>query len=65
MQTKKQSNKIRKVLREFKKRKLRSSTGKKVSNPKQALAIALSEAGANRRIAKNGKNNKRNSTKTR
>lgn len=36
--------KIAKVLREFKKKKLRSSSGSKVTNRKQALAIALSEA---------------------
>jgi hypothetical protein len=37
-------NKIEKVLREFKSGKLKSSSGKKVTNPKQALAIAISEA---------------------
>lgn len=36
--------KIVKVMREFKKRKLKSSAGQKVTNPKQAIAIALSEA---------------------
>lgn len=35
-------DKIRFVMDEFKKGKLRSSSGKKVTNPKQALAIALS-----------------------
>lgn len=37
-------DKISKVMREYKRKKLKSSSGKKVSNPKQALAIALSEA---------------------
>lgn len=37
--------KIGKVMGEFKRAKLRSSSGKKVTNPKQAIAIALSEAG--------------------
>lgn len=36
--------KIAKVMREFKKKKLKSSSGKKVTNKDQALAIALSEA---------------------
>ena len=37
--------KIGSVMRRFKKDKLKSSSGKKVSNRKQAIAIALSEAG--------------------
>lgn len=37
-------NKVRTVMREFKQGKLRSSSGKKVVDRKQALAIALSEA---------------------
>lgn len=40
----KRQRKIRKVLREFEKGKLRSFTGKKVTKRKQALAIALNEA---------------------
>jgi hypothetical protein len=37
--------KVAKVMREFKKRKLHSGkSGKIVKNPKQAIAIALSEA---------------------
>lgn len=36
--------KIETVLGEFKRRTLRSSSGKKVTNRKQAIAIALSEA---------------------
>ena len=37
--------KVGKVMREFKEGKLKSSSGKKVTNPKQAIAIGLSEAG--------------------
>jgi hypothetical protein len=36
--------KVEKVMHEYKKGKLKSSTGKKVKNPKQAVAIGLSEA---------------------
>jgi hypothetical protein len=38
-------NKVGKVMKEFASGKLKSSSGKKVTNPKQAKAIALSEAG--------------------
>ena len=37
--------KVRKVMNEFKAGKLKSSSGQKVTNPKQAIAIGLSEAG--------------------
>jgi len=37
-------SKVQKVLHEFKVGKLSSSSGKKVTNRKQAVAIALSEA---------------------
>lgn len=36
--------KIKKVMGEFKRRKLKSSSGRKVTKRKQAIAIALSEA---------------------
>ena len=36
--------KVSKVMREYKGGSLRSSSGQKVTNPRQALAIALSEA---------------------
>lgn len=41
------SKKVAKVMREFKRGKLHSGSmsGPKVTNPKQAVAIALSEAG--------------------
>ena len=41
----KAQKKVGTVMREFKKGKLKSSSGKKVTNPKQAIAIGLSEAG--------------------
>tara|TARA_R100001129_G_scaffold45366_2_gene31023 strand:+ start:34 stop:180 length:147 start_codon:yes stop_codon:yes gene_type:complete len=42
--------KVRKVMREFKKGKLTSGgSNKKVKNRKQAIAIALSEAGIKRK----------------
>jgi len=40
----KSQKKIGKVMGEFKSGKLKSSSGQKVSNPKQAIAIAMSEA---------------------
>jgi hypothetical protein len=36
--------KVKKVMHEFKEGKLKSSSGKKVTNRKQAVAVALSEA---------------------
>jgi hypothetical protein len=41
--------KVAKVMREYKKKKLKSSSGKKVTKKKQAIAIALSEAGMSKR----------------
>ena len=38
------SDKVKKVMGEFKRGTLKSSSGKKVTNRKQAIAIALSEA---------------------
>jgi hypothetical protein len=38
-------NKVATVMREFRSGKLKSSSGQKVTNPKQAMAIGLSEAG--------------------
>ena len=49
----KKQKKVAKVMREFKKKKLSiGKSDKKVKNRKQAIAIALSEAGIRR---KNGK----------
>ena len=41
--------KVKKVMHEFKVRTLKSSSGQRVTNPKQAVAIALSEARRQRR----------------
>lgn len=50
---KKKKNKIQTVMGEFKEGKLESSSGQKVTNPKQALAIALSEQRrAKKKVAK-------------
>ena len=48
----KQKRKVKKVLGEFKDKDLKSSSGKKVTNPKQAVAIALSEAGISKKKSK-------------
>ena len=55
-QTKKQDQKIAKVMREFKKKKLSiGKSDKKVKDRKQAIAIALREAGVKQKRSKNGK----------
>jgi hypothetical protein len=41
---KRQQNKVEKVMHEFKSGKLKSSSGAKVTDPKQGIAIALSES---------------------
>lgn len=45
MATKKQNTKVGKVMGEYKEGTLKSSSGKKVTSKKQAVAIAMSEAG--------------------
>jgi len=53
MMTKKEKQrKIARVLREFKSGKLKSSSGEKITDPRRALAIALSEAGMSRKPKK-------------
>ena len=47
-ESKGQKELIARVMREAKRGKLRSSSGDPVRNPKQAIAIALHEAGASR-----------------
>jgi len=42
--SKKMKDKVAKVMREYKAGKLKSSSGDKVTNQKQAVAIAMSEA---------------------
>jgi hypothetical protein len=42
-------DKVATVMREFKRGDLKSSSGKKVTNPKQAVAIGLSEAGLSKK----------------
>jgi len=41
----KMQRKVKKVMREYKSGKLKSSSGQKVTSRKQAVAIAMSEAG--------------------
>lgn len=45
----KRENKIKKVMEEYRHGKLKSSSGKKVIKPEQAIAIALAEAGRRKR----------------
>lgn len=49
MSKKEKQAKVAKVMREFKSGKLKSSSGEAVKSPKQALAIALSQAGMSRK----------------
>jgi hypothetical protein len=55
-QTATQQKKVNKVMHEFKEGDLKSSSGSKVKSPKQAIAIALSEAGADKPPSKRPKN---------
>jgi hypothetical protein len=50
---KKKQAKVKKVMKEFKEGKLKSGgSGKKVKNRKQAIAIALNEAGVSKKKRK-------------
>ena len=53
-QTTEQSNKISKVMHEFNDGKLKTSHGQVVTDPKQAIAIALSEAGIQKEMEEGG-----------
>jgi len=48
----KKQAKVGKVMGEYKEGSLKSSSGKKVSNPRQAMAIAMSEASKSARYKK-------------
>ena len=48
------SAKVSKVMKEFKSGDLKSSSGSKVTSPKQAIAIALSESGQSKPKLKEG-----------
>jgi len=47
-------NKVEKVMREYKKGTLRSSSGAKVKKRTQAVAIAMSEAGMSKKSKRRG-----------
>jgi hypothetical protein len=49
MTKKEKQAKVARTMREFKSGKLKSSSGEAVKSPKQALAIALSQAGMSRK----------------
>ena len=51
-QSKAQQDTVGRVMHEFKHGELKSSGGRKVKNPKQAIAIALDEAGASKHNSK-------------
>lgn len=51
METKKEKSKVHKVMKEFKENKLHSGSkkGPLVKNPRQGIAIAMSEAGISKK----------------
>lgn len=59
-ETPQQQKKIKKVMEEYKDGDLKSSSGQKVTNEKQAMAIALSEAGVPKKNTKGQKTKKKN-----
>lgn len=52
MATARKNRKVKKVMHEFKKGSLKSSSGAKVKKRKQAIAIAMSESGQSRKNTK-------------
>ena len=66
-QSKAQKETVSRVMHEFKHGELETSRGKKVKNPKQAIAIGLREAGASKHESKekNRENLKRTKTRER
>lgn len=60
--SKAQKDTVGRVMHEFKHGELKSGSGRKVKNPKQAVAIALNEAGASKNESK--QENARNLRKT-
>jgi hypothetical protein len=66
-QSKAQKETVSRVMHEFKHGELESSSGRKVRNPKQAIAIGLREAGASKYESKkkNRENLKRTKTRER
>jgi hypothetical protein len=61
-QSKSQKEIIEDVMHEYKHGELKSGSGKKVRNPKQAIAIGLSESGSSKDASKN--ENERNLRRT-
>lgn len=61
-QSDRQKQTVERVMHEFKHGELATAAGKKVSNPNQAIAIGLSEAGASDR--QSPEQNKRNERRT-
>lgn len=61
-QTEAQQQTIERVMHEFKHHELKGADGEPVRNPKQAIAIGLSEAGASNRITP--AQNRHNATRT-
>ena len=49
-ETKAQKQTVERVMHEFKHGELKGADGKTIKNPKQAIAIGLSEAGASNRV---------------
>jgi hypothetical protein len=63
-ESKAQQQTVERVMHEFKHGELKSGNGRKVKNPKQAIAIGLSEAGASNRQSP-AENRKRKAATTR